>query len=178
LYEVTHPTEALDKGLRASTISKVFGPPHHGGTMFRREAYVGAGGYRIPFFVAQDLDLWLRLAEIGQCLGIEQVFYQARMDISSISSRRRNEQMHMTELALRCRFARSLVGTDALVLASRQPRFRPKGRLTRRERARFNYFVGSCIGRRDRMAARRYYGAAVRANPLHLKAFVRFVMTV
>jgi glycosyltransferase involved in cell wall biosynthesis len=177
LYQLRRPMLELDAGLRQSTISTVSGPPHHGATMFRRRAYARVGGYRRPFDVAQDLDLWLRLAEDGQCLGMDEVFYQARLEPSSISSRRRDDQFRMARLALECKRARSSVGTDHEVLVRKPAELARNRKLSRTERARFNYFVASCIKRRDRIAARLYYRAAVRANPLHLKALVHLVLS-
>jgi glycosyltransferase involved in cell wall biosynthesis len=45
---------------------KIHGVPHHGSAMFRRDAYLAAGGYRESFRVAQDLDLLVRLAARGR----------------------------------------------------------------------------------------------------------------
>lgn len=176
LYELTRPMRELDAGLRASTISTVTGPPHHGATMFRRDAYLRVGGYRAPFVVAQDLDLWLRLAEEGQCLGMDEVLYQARLEVGSISSRRRDEQFRMARLALECRQARARAGDDTATLSDTNVRCVPMGRLTRSERARFNYFVASCIRQRDRSGAKAYYSAALRENPFHFKALVHWMI--
>jgi hypothetical protein len=176
LSELRRPMLDLDTGLRQSTISTVSGPPHHGATMFRRCAYARAGGYRAPFVVAQDLDLWLRLAEEGRCLGMDSVLYQARLQADSISSRRRDEQFRMAQLALECRTARARTGSDHQMLAITDAPPVRKGRVTRKERARFHYFVASCIRKRDRQAAKEYYRAAIRENPLHLKALAYLVV--
>ncbi|MGH8106315.1 MAG: glycosyltransferase family 2 protein, partial [Arenimonas sp.] len=69
LYETSKPMLQLDNGFRKLDIKHLSGPPHHGGTMFRREAYLKVGGYRPTFMVAQDIDLWLRMSELGLCLG-------------------------------------------------------------------------------------------------------------
>lgn len=176
LYEVRKPLLDLDAGLRASTKATLSGPPHHGATMFRRAAYNRVGGYRAPFVVAQDLDLWLRLVELGQCLGTGQVHYQARLEAGSISSRRRGEQLRMANLALVCKFARSDVGSDELILARTAAPPVRKGALSRTERARFHYFVASCLRQQDPVAARPYFGAALRQNPFHVKALIRWAM--
>ena len=177
LYEVRRPMLDLDRGLRQSTVATVSGPPHHGATMFRRDVYERVGGYRAPFVVAQDLDLWLRLAAEGQCLGMDQVLYQARLEVSSISSRSRDQQFRMAELALESRRARTDARDDEPTLTAADASAIRTGRLTRTERARFHYFVASCLRQRDRRAARAYYGAALRENPLHFKALVQWVLT-
>jgi glycosyltransferase involved in cell wall biosynthesis len=55
------------------------GPTHHGSVMFRREAYVMAGGYRAAFYYAQDWDLWYRLAALGTFAMVEQCLYRGRI---------------------------------------------------------------------------------------------------
>jgi hypothetical protein len=60
--------------------------------MFRREAYVKAGGYRAVFYYAQDWDLWYRLATFGKFAIVEQSLYQARITPGSISSLNRARQ--------------------------------------------------------------------------------------
>ena len=40
--------------------------PCHGSVMFRRAIYEAVGGYRAQFRLAQDLDLWLRMAAAGK----------------------------------------------------------------------------------------------------------------
>ena len=176
LYEVRRPLLELDTGLHGSTIPTLTGPPHHGATMFRRQAYARVGGYRAPFVVAQDLDLWLRLVEQGQCLGTDDVLYHARLDAGSISSQRRDEQFRLARLALECREARLNSGSDTSTLAAADTSIAPKRAPTRTERARFHYFVASCMRQRDPLAARAYYGAAVRENPLYLKALIQLAI--
>ncbi|MBK8742598.1 MAG: glycosyltransferase family 2 protein [Betaproteobacteria bacterium] len=102
LYEVVRSGHDLEQGLSALDVRSIKGPPHHGGTMFRKSAYARAGGYRPAFVVAQDIDLWLRLVELGRCEGMEQPLYRARLEANSISGRRRAEQVRLAELAIQC----------------------------------------------------------------------------
>jgi glycosyltransferase involved in cell wall biosynthesis len=176
LYEVKRPMLQLDRGLRASRMTTLAGPPHHGATMFRRDAYVGVGGYRHPFTVAQDLDLWLRLVEKGLCLGIDNILYVARLEAGSVSSRRRNEQFRMARLAMRCKEARANSGDDADVLEGFHDSPGVTRPVTRAERARFNYFIASCMRHREPLTAKAYYAAALRNNPLHFKALVHWAI--
>lgn len=162
--------EDLQRGLAQTEISQLCGPPHHGSTLFRREDYLRVGGYRAAFPVAQDLDLWLRLSEQGLCLGMPEVLYWARLLVGSISSRRRNEQFRMTELALACRRLRHQGGDEQSLLL--QPRSQRQVPTTpgRRESARFNYFVARCLAAHDADAACAYYRRTLHDNPLHMKA--------
>ena len=68
------------------------GPSHHGATLFRRSAYEAVGGYRRGFLVAQDLDLWVRLSEVGVCWGDPEIGYEAEWAKGSISHRFRDQQ--------------------------------------------------------------------------------------
>jgi glycosyltransferase involved in cell wall biosynthesis len=53
-------------------------PLTHGEVMFRRDAYEQVGGYRKEFKFAQDRDLWLRMAEVGNFGVVKQYIYIRR----------------------------------------------------------------------------------------------------
>jgi glycosyltransferase involved in cell wall biosynthesis len=178
LYRVASPMSVLDDGLRQTTPAALRGPPHHGATLFRRDAYVRAGGYRAEFRVAQDIDLWLRLIELGSCLGTDEVHYRARLAAGSISSRRRDEQVRMLALGLACAQARANGESEQPLFsaAAREPR-PPAASVTARERARFHYFVGSCLRAADPGRARSYFRKTLRDDPLHLRAWVQWMIS-
>jgi glycosyltransferase involved in cell wall biosynthesis len=175
LYELAKPLAQLDAGLRRLNLKTLSGPPHHGGTMFRTQGYQQVGGYRLPFTVAQDIDLWLRLSEIGQCLGTAEVLYQSRLEAGSISSRRRNEQFRLGGLAVVCALRRQSGQDERALLNGDIPRPGAKKTVSRREKARFHYFIASCLREHDRMTAKRYYHQALRDNPFHIKALWRYL---
>ena len=75
------------------------GPTHHGSVMFRREAYVKAGGYRAAFYYAQDWDLWYRLAALGTFAMVGQCLYRGRVTPGSISSSSRDRQVAYARLS-------------------------------------------------------------------------------
>ena len=66
LYESTADGTRLRETLLRADARMIRALPHHGSAMFRREAYVAAGGYRKAFRFAQDLDLWIRMARLGE----------------------------------------------------------------------------------------------------------------
>lgn len=173
LYTIAKPMKLLDQGLRQSGAISLKGPPHHGGTLFRRSAYINAGGYRPQFVVAQDIDLWIRLSECGECLGLMDVYYRARLDVAGISSRRREEQIRLTELALASAACRKKSESDQKILDSFVVSPAPKLKVDRFEKARFNYFIASCLRQKGSKDARQYFLEALRHNPFHLKALVR-----
>lgn len=177
LYEIVRAADELGQGLSTLDVNKIQGPPHHGSTMFRKHAYSSAGGYRPAFVVAQDIDLWLRLAEAGKCWGLGEVHYEARLAANSISGRRREEQLRAGALAIECARLRRIGQSDqARIDMERPPAIRAGGRTTRHEKSRFYYFVGACLRSSDPVSARRYFRWAVRENPLFLKALARSIL--
>jgi hypothetical protein len=176
LYVVERPGVELHKGLSGFDLQDIKGPPHHGATMFRRAAYQRAGGYRPAFVVAQDMDLWLRLRELGQCLGDAHIDYEAKLEAGSISASRRSEQFQFAALALDCARARSRGKDDAAILGAPHPGVPAAVRNRRLERARFFYFIGSCLRKNDRATARRYYWKSFAEHPLLFKALVRLLL--
>jgi hypothetical protein len=66
--------------------------------MMKRDAFEAAGGYRQQFVAAEDLDLWLRLAERYEMANLEDVVIYLRRH-SGQASFRRVAQMFLSELA-------------------------------------------------------------------------------
>jgi glycosyltransferase involved in cell wall biosynthesis len=67
---------------------------NHPSVMYRREAVLKVGGYRQEMIYAEDLDLWLRLAEVGELYNLPEVLVHYRMHAQSISHARAIEQRH------------------------------------------------------------------------------------
>jgi glycosyltransferase involved in cell wall biosynthesis len=177
LFETYCIGDKLHVGLSALDVTQIKGPPHHGGTMFRRAAYLEVGGYRAAFLVAQDIDLWLRLWERGRCVGEAEIGYEATLAPGSISARRRPEQLKFAALAIDCARARRQGGGDGHILANRRLNATgAKSGNPRLDRARFFYYVGSCLRRRDPEAAKRYLLQSFQEYPLFLKGLVRYVL--
>jgi hypothetical protein len=60
--------------------------------MMRREAVTRVGGYDPYFKTTQDLDLWLRLGEVGRLGNVPEVVLKFRQHGGSISETKREEQ--------------------------------------------------------------------------------------
>lgn len=176
LYDVLPDEAEVTAALRSLDPGKLRGPAHHGSVMFRRAAYEKVGGYRPEFYFAQDLDLWVRLAEVGDHAVVPEILYQALVAPGSISGTYRREQLALTRLIAESARQRRAAASDADVLA-RAAGIRPSGppRAGRLARSRALYFIGACLGRRRDPAAARYFLEAVRENPLHLKAWCRLL---
>jgi glycosyltransferase involved in cell wall biosynthesis len=177
LFEVARPGESLHEGLAVLDLHRIEGPPHHGATMFRASAYRTVGGYRSDFVVAQDIDLWLRLCEIGLCIGDDAIVYQAKLEPGSISMRRRPEQFQLASLAIACAKLRRQGRNDAALLNGQSlPPSTARTATRAMDRARFYYFVASCLRKTDRNASRRYHWMAVREWPWFAKSWLRLVL--
>ena len=174
LFELHREGDALSEGLALLDVNHIKGPPHHGTTMFRRESYLQVGGYRPTFVVAQDIDLWLRLAEVGHCWGLKEFGYEATLEANSISGRRRDEQIRLGTLAVEAAKVRRAGGNDqALLDVTIPPVKQPRKPMSKREKAKFLYFIGSCLRDRDVASARSYFRESVKTDPLFFKALVR-----
>jgi len=64
----------------------------HPAVMMRAEMLRRIGGYRKPYETAEDIDLYLRLAECGQLANLPEVLLNYRVHASSIGSRQRSTQ--------------------------------------------------------------------------------------
>jgi hypothetical protein len=102
-----------------------------GGVLFRREHYFAVGGWRPERRHAMDLDLWLRLLQCGEFLGLPETLAAFRVAQQSLSVDNEagvyeHQKAIMTELAAsRDLRVRRLDLTVGLILA-------PTGRLRRR----------------------------------------------
>ncbi|MEZ5855408.1 MAG: glycosyltransferase [Hyphomicrobiaceae bacterium] len=181
LYTVQQNSLELQNGLNELDFAKVRGPSHHGSTMFRRDMYNAAGGYRPAFRVAQDIDLWTRLVERGPCLAIPDVLYQAKWAPGSISATKRPEQIRTLKTILECAAARRGGGEEAKVLrrwSQEQDRAPARDRVWRSrssEDARFYYFIGNILRKTEAARSRHYYVEAIRCRPLYARAWAGLV---
>jgi len=132
--------------------------------------------------VAQDLDLWMRLAEVGHCVAIPEVLYETIWQPGSISHLRRGQQVLATRAIFECRTRRQQGESEQPVLDKLRDDL---GKTLTRQKvfsglvsSRFNYFLGSLLENRDPIAARRYFYEAVVSWPLHLKAWWKLLRLI
>ncbi len=78
----------------------------HPSAMIRREALMAVGAYREEFEYAQDLDLWLRLCEIGELANLDDVLMQYRLHEQSITAQYLTRQAECAERAVRDAYQR------------------------------------------------------------------------
>ena len=82
---------ADDAGIQRDLLAGHCSITHSCGLM-RRDAVDRVGGYRTDFTFAHDLDLWLRLGEVGRLANLERTVVQFRLHESSVSENKRLEQ--------------------------------------------------------------------------------------
>lgn len=154
------------------------GVPAHGCVMFRRVAYTAVGGYRWPFYYAQDSDLWLRLIEVGSAGSAPGPFYELRESTGSISSRHRPAQLGFCRLARECYLARRQRRPeepflrDAASLRERVLCRLSTGAVSAAASAATLRIVAARLASQgDRVAARRYLWQAMGAAPWDLRCW-------
>jgi glycosyltransferase involved in cell wall biosynthesis len=150
------------------------GPMHHGSVMFRRDVYERVGGYRRVFHYGQDWDLWYRLGAAGLFQSLPDVLYTARVTPDSISASARAPQHALARLSLAAMRARSRGADESPFLAE-------ASRITARKggsRADGLYFIGEALRRNGDRRAREYLRDAIRADPLHWRAWFRYAQAV
>ncbi len=78
----------------------------HPAAMIRANALRHVGGYRIQYQWVEDMDLWMRLAEIGQLANLSEVLLAYRLHNQSICSTRGEEQYRLVGTLLNETYAR------------------------------------------------------------------------
>lgn len=175
LYCSCTEQEEAEAGLHAQTGDAIRGPSHHGCTMFRRSSYFSVGGYRSQFRVAQDLDLWTRLVELGRFNVIPDIIYQAKLAPSSISSLSRKQQVRATDFIVECKQRRKAGKNDDKVLTRVQRETAGGTFSTKKDSADFYYFIAGCLRNKDKDRARHYYKLSLKHNSFHFKALFRLL---
>lgn len=177
LFDVNQTAEDATTRLLTLDPFVLRGPSSHPSTIFSRALYERVGGYRSSFYFAQDLDLWIRLAEQGKHLVMPDLLYQASISVVSISGLYRREQVELTRLILESTRLRRIGMNDDAILqkaaAIRPSTQRSNNRLTR---ARALYFIGACLRKRRDPKASDYFIDALRTYPLHLKSFAKLLI--
>jgi glycosyltransferase involved in cell wall biosynthesis len=158
----------------ASLADGLTGPAHHGAVMMRRTAYGRAGGYRLAFHYAQDIDLWTRLVELGRHRVVPHILYEATVAPGSISGSRRKEQEQFHSYIVSLTHARRqglpesawLAKAEALSVRCRTA----SAHRSLQGSANGAYFIAACLEQEHPKLAAKYFRQALDLNPLHMKA--------
>jgi hypothetical protein len=164
LYESRADGMQLRDELLHANAEHIHALPHHGTAMFRKDAYLAAGGYRAEFRYAQDLDLWIRMARHGSIAIVDEVLYEALFAPRSISGSAREAQMRLTRIAVQLRD-----GGDPVSLLEEASRV-SAGPQTSRGEAAALYFIGKCLLAQGNAKGRRLLQEALARDPWHWRA--------
>ena len=95
---VNYPTDHA--GIDARLLAGEGGAVPHLACMYRTDVVRKIGGYREQFNNSEDLDLWLRLAEVGQVANLPDILLKYRRDLGSVSHTKRDNQIRMKSIIL------------------------------------------------------------------------------
>lgn len=121
--EVEQDREIQQKALSGTT------PINHPSAMMRRAALIQVGGYDESLCPAEDLDLWLKLGEIGKLANLPETVLKYRQHANSVSERKQSEQNHQKRIA--CEHAWQRRGIEGQFRATKP--WRPTDRVSRYE---------------------------------------------
>jgi glycosyltransferase involved in cell wall biosynthesis len=92
-----NPRETEHENLVANLLAGDGGSLIHPAILLRREAVIRVGGYRVEAQWVEDLDLYLRLAQIGRLANLPEVLFDYRYHSQSVNFTR-NEGRHQRKL--------------------------------------------------------------------------------
>jgi glycosyltransferase involved in cell wall biosynthesis len=85
----------------------------HPATMFRKDSFNSVGQYRSAFIHAEDLDLWLRMAEVGKLGNLPDLLLDYRQHSQSVGHKYRTEQIDSANKAIKEAYERrGIFNTD------------------------------------------------------------------
>ena len=80
----------------------VFAPFPHGSIMFRRDWFLGLGGYRAACEYWEDFDFYLRMEARGPIMVISDALYRYRFHAAAVTSARDRKHLAAVDLMYRC----------------------------------------------------------------------------
>lgn len=153
----------------------------HAASMLRRSSYQAVGGYRSEFRVAQDIDLWYRLSEVGLLAELPDTLATISIDLQGISASSNSAQHSLAAIARACYEARKLAQseTDLLNQATQFSQAKSTaplpGKIRRVQLGESNYFLGSELYSRRNAACRSYLWDSICLRHRIIKALVKYV---
>ncbi len=177
LYTIQQSDAELMAGLRSDSVNN-FRAPHHASVMFRKAAYIQAGGYRKEFYFAQDCDLWSRMMEAVEVEVVQKLLQRCVFSASGISGRHRDFQVALSGLVVEAARLRTQGQSDQPVLMH-AAKLRPSddSRLNN-SGGEFdgNYFIASVLSKTQPKAALTYLSKALAERPWHWRARIKQIL--
>jgi glycosyltransferase involved in cell wall biosynthesis len=132
----------------------------HPTTMLRRAALEAVGGYRDEYDLAEDYDLYLRLAEVGRLANLPEVLLKYRRHPQAAGHARLTQQRQFMSLAIRQAYRRRGLDPESAVL--------PPECRERRPAESHRIWAGWALKSGYARSARKHALAALRHAPLSL----------
>ncbi|NOU22812.1 MAG: glycosyltransferase [Methyloglobulus sp.] len=89
----------------------------HPAAMFRKNDFNSVGQYRTEFIHAEDLDLWLRMAEVGKLGNLPDLLLDYRQHVLSVGYKYRTEQIDSTNKAIKGAYERrGIINADFKII--------------------------------------------------------------
>jgi glycosyltransferase involved in cell wall biosynthesis len=142
----------------------------HPCAMIRRSALLQVGGYDETLLPAEDLDLWLKLGELGQLANLQDSILQYRLHLQSVSERTCTVQRQQARIA--CERAWQRRGIEGIFEASDPWRPGKDRRSRRLFMLRYGWWA---FNSRQRTTALIYAVKAILTNPLQWEGWKLFV---
>ncbi len=153
----------------------------HAASMFRRSAYQTTGGYRHQFRVAQDIDLWYRLGQLGLIAELPDVLAVIAIDLRGISATSRKRQEQLAMIAKTCFEARKSNLPELKFLEQAETTSDATGRQISRDERRMlaepSYFIGSELFGQRNASCRPYLAYSIRSGFRLPHAIVKFMLS-
>ena len=135
-------------------------PLCHPTTMFRRDAFERAGRYDDAYCPAEDLDMWLKLGEMGALACLPEPLLQYRLHAQSVSETKQQKQIDGARAACEAAARRRHVTLDFRAAAGWRETG-PAGQF--RQLLKYGWWA---FGSGHRQTARAYGLLAIRKKPL------------
>lgn len=142
----------------------------HPAALIRRDAFDRLGGYDVSLPAAQDYDLWLRLAEVGQLANLPHRVLLYRLHLQSVTATHRTLQTDcMRTICARARQRRGSVGLPQRLRRHYPPLSPCRQRLQ---------WVRLALKAGFHHSARKHARLACSQNPFHPEAWLHLLATM
>ncbi len=142
---------------------------NHPAAMFRRAAVLRVGGYDESFAQAEDLDLFLKLGEIGALANLSKTVVQYRQHTRSISGSKQLEQVEFRRIAAEQAWTRRGIKGAFTAIGAWRPYDRPS------LHAYLLFYGWQFFNQGKRFAAISYGWRSVTTQPMDLEGWRLFV---
>jgi glycosyltransferase involved in cell wall biosynthesis len=138
-------------------------PVVHPSVLMRTEAVRRVGGYREPYNTLEDLDLFLRLAEIGKLENLPEVLLKYRQHFGSVTHEKAIQQSQLREVIYReARQRRGLAVVDSAPPVRKEPR---------RRHEQHSIWAWSALKAGNVQTARKHALATLRRKPFSVNSW-------